>query len=192
MVLHTNSVRRPSGRADKINLIRTGTLNPFQKICYKVLFRNLAPSRGPRLCRPYFSYWGRNHSPNSVVWKEIVVFTFQSPTRIPLKFENRGIHIFHFKAWIKRVSRSLTSVLHFYQMTKWKYGFVNCLVLDVTIVHLLRFWVIPDVFNVIILIFVVPGNSIQLWRRVRKTLGRKVKMAHTMASGCLYHSITIY
>ena len=52
MILHTNSVRRPSGRADEINLISTAALNPFQKICYKVLFRNVAPSRGPRLCRP--------------------------------------------------------------------------------------------------------------------------------------------
>ena len=53
MILHTNSVRRPSGRADEINLISTAALNPFQKICYKVLFRNVGPPRGPRLCCPY-------------------------------------------------------------------------------------------------------------------------------------------
>ena len=53
MILHTNSVRRPSGRADEINLTNAAALNPFQKICYKVLFRNVAPSRGPRLCRPF-------------------------------------------------------------------------------------------------------------------------------------------
>ena len=44
MILHTNSVRRPSGRADEINLTNAAALNPFQKICYKVLFRNVAPS----------------------------------------------------------------------------------------------------------------------------------------------------
>ena len=53
MVLHTKSVRRPSGRADEINLTNTAALNPFQKICYEVMFRNVAPSRGPRLCRPF-------------------------------------------------------------------------------------------------------------------------------------------
>ena len=55
MILHTNSVRRPSGRADEINLTNAAALNPFQKICYKVLFRNVAPSRGPRLCRPFLN-----------------------------------------------------------------------------------------------------------------------------------------
>ena len=46
-ILHTNNVRRPSGRADEINLTNAEALNPFQKICYKVFFRNVAPSRAP-------------------------------------------------------------------------------------------------------------------------------------------------
>ena len=52
IILQTNSVRRPSGRADEINLTNAAALNPFQKICYKVLFRNVAPLRGTRFCRP--------------------------------------------------------------------------------------------------------------------------------------------
>ena len=66
MLLHTNSVHRPSGRADKINLTNAAALNPFQKICYKVLFRNVAPSRGPRLWRPY-KIWPKL-GPGPIFW----------------------------------------------------------------------------------------------------------------------------
>ena len=112
MVLHTNSVRRPSGRADKINLIRTGTLNPFQKICYKVLFRNLAPSRGPRLCRPWLNRTDLHYKPlsyhknwwiciplkfghfskNSIFWKKM--WKFFEKFDFQQKFNRLQIHQF--------------------------------------------------------------------------------------------------
>ena len=52
-ILHTNSIR-PALRAGRLrkNFTITVPLNLFQKICYKVLLGNVAPSRGPRLCRP--------------------------------------------------------------------------------------------------------------------------------------------
>ena len=76
---------------------------------------------------------------------------------------------------------------------KWKYTFANYLVLDVTIVRLLRFWVIPDIFSVIILIFVAPGNLIQYEGGLKRTSeGSEGKMTHTMASACLYPRIAFY
>ena len=81
MILHTNSFRRPSGRADEINLISTAALNPFQKICYKVSFRNVAPSRGLRLCRPWL-YIEENHilAMQESLW--VIIFSIVKTTEI--------------------------------------------------------------------------------------------------------------
>ena len=53
-ILRKDSIRRPSGPAAGKSFTSTVTSNPFWKIYYKLMLRNWAPSRGPRLCRPFF------------------------------------------------------------------------------------------------------------------------------------------
>ena len=55
-IIRKDSIRRPSGSAAGISFTSTVTLNPVWKINYRLILRNWAPSRGPRLCRPCFIY----------------------------------------------------------------------------------------------------------------------------------------
>ena len=57
-IIRKDSIRRPSGSAAGISFTSTVTLNPVWKINYRLILRNWAPSRGPRLCRPYVLYCG--------------------------------------------------------------------------------------------------------------------------------------
>ena len=55
LILQANTIRRPYGCGGRITykcFTTKITLNPFQKLYCKILFRNVAPSRRPRPCRP--------------------------------------------------------------------------------------------------------------------------------------------